>query len=320
MPGECSVTCLPAMNQPRLQAHALICAMMLVRAASAAEFFTETFDSPSLGPNLEDIDSTYRFANGVTGVVAPIYRSYIRTVAADYLNRDFVAELTYSQTTGQDEAGVFFGLGTPIKNGQFFNEPVPAIFFLDLASDFGQRPAVAVRRWSTPGNAIRPEDVLAYQPDPGPPYYQGLVKVRLLKRGDRLRFDADLAYDSVEFQPKFSFETNITIAPFLTAENSHLFFGTGHSPTRFHEFTVSEAPRIPGALEIRVSEVELAWQSEVNTSYLVEFKTELPGAAWLPLTNCVPGDGKVLKLYDKVAPNDPKRFYRVTTNCVSGLR
>jgi len=66
-------------------------------------------------------------------------------------------------------------------------------------------------------------------------------------------------------------------------------------------------------------EVEFPWQSEVNTSYLVEFKTELPGVAWLPLMNCVPGDGKVLKHYDKVAPKDPKRFYRVTTNYVSSL-
>lgn len=40
----------------------------------------------------------------------------------------------------------------------------------------------------------------------------------------------------------------------------------------------------------------------------------------MPLTNCVPGDGRVLKLYDKVAPKDAKRFYLVTTNCVNGLR
>jgi len=71
-------------------------------------------------------------------------------------------------------------------------------------------------------------------------------------------------------------------------------------------------------LRIRVSQVELCWDALSNAVYRVEYRSALTTNAWLPLgTNCFPGDGSVTCIYDSVFPDEPKRFYRVVTNCVA---
>ena len=70
-------------------------------------------------------------------------------------------------------------------------------------------------------------------------------------------------------------------------------------------------------LRIRVSQVELSWDSETNINYMVEYRSSLTGGSWLPLgTDCVPGDGSVKCVYDSVLVGEPQRFYRLATNCV----
>ena len=71
-------------------------------------------------------------------------------------------------------------------------------------------------------------------------------------------------------------------------------------------------------LRIRVSQVELSWDSESNVTYGVQYRSTLTTNAWLPLgTNCFPGDGSVKIFYDSVLLGEPQRFYRLVTNCVA---
>lgn len=73
-----------------------------------------------------------------------------------------------------------------------------------------------------------------------------------------------------------------------------------------------------GQLSIRVSEVEVCWNTESNVSYRVEYRSTLTTNAWLPLgTNCYSGDGSIKCVYDAVPVGEPQRFYRLTTNCVA---
>jgi len=70
-------------------------------------------------------------------------------------------------------------------------------------------------------------------------------------------------------------------------------------------------------LRIRVSQVELCWDSDSNTTYRVQYRSALTTNAWLPFgTNCFVGDGSVKCVYDSVTLGEPQRFYRLATNCV----
>lgn len=72
---------------------------------------------------------------------------------------------------------------------------------------------------------------------------------------------------------------------------------------------------------IRCSEVEISWPSFVNTSYRVEYCTNPATGPWsiLPGANCVPGNGSISLVTDKILLGNPQRYYRVLTggtNCV----
>jgi hypothetical protein len=81
-------------------------------------------------------------------------------------------------------------------------------------------------------------------------------------------------------------------------------------------FAVWGSERNP--LRIRVSQVELCWDTESNVIYRLEYRSALTINAWLPFgTNCFPGDGTIRCLYDVVPIDQPQKFYRVVTNCVA---
>jgi hypothetical protein len=69
-------------------------------------------------------------------------------------------------------------------------------------------------------------------------------------------------------------------------------------------------------LLIRVSQVELCWNTETNLSYRLEYRSALTENSWLPLdTNCYSGDGAIKCVYDSVPIGEPQRFYRFVTGC-----
>jgi hypothetical protein len=62
---------------------------------------------------------------------------------------------------------------------------------------------------------------------------------------------------------------------------------------------------------IRVSEVEVCWQSESNALYRVEYRSDFTTNTWVPLITNVVAIGEETCVIDKVIRGTPRRFYRV---------
>ena len=62
---------------------------------------------------------------------------------------------------------------------------------------------------------------------------------------------------------------------------------------------------------IRVSEVEICWESQSNKLYEVDYRSDLTTSLWAPLATNVLGNGMTMCISDRVAPGQPQRFYRL---------
>jgi hypothetical protein len=62
---------------------------------------------------------------------------------------------------------------------------------------------------------------------------------------------------------------------------------------------------------IRVSEVEVCWDSQTSVLYDVQFRPDLELSTWAPLYTNVVGTGSMMCVGDRVALGQPRRFYRV---------
>jgi hypothetical protein len=62
---------------------------------------------------------------------------------------------------------------------------------------------------------------------------------------------------------------------------------------------------------IRVSALEIAWESQPNETYQVEYKTAGLNDPWKPLGTTVAGTGQAMTVTDPIQPGQPQRFYRV---------
>ena len=82
---------------------------------------------------------------------------------------------------------------------------------------------------------------------------------------------------------------------------------SGAFDTYYDDFSFVAAPK----LEVRVSQVELCWDSATNVLYQVQYRETLGTADWLPLGGSVPGTGARICTNDVVLPGQPRRFYRV---------
>lgn len=74
-------------------------------------------------------------------------------------------------------------------------------------------------------------------------------------------------------------------------------------------------------LSIRVSQVELCWDSVTNAAYQLQYRSELTTNAWVPFaTNFVQGTGGTICSNETVFPGQTQRYYRVAvTNQVPGM-
>lgn len=64
-------------------------------------------------------------------------------------------------------------------------------------------------------------------------------------------------------------------------------------------------------LSIRVSQVELCWDTLANTVYEVQYSSSLTTNVWRPLVGAVVGDGSRLCVTDVVLLDQPQKLYRV---------
>ena len=66
-------------------------------------------------------------------------------------------------------------------------------------------------------------------------------------------------------------------------------------------------------LDIRVSQVEMCWQSATHFWYQLQYRSTLTTNQWLPLsTNWVAGDGTRLCATDAIVVGTPQRFYQLS--------
>jgi hypothetical protein len=113
---------------------------------------------------------------------------------------------------------------------------------------------------------------------------------------------------------------------------SRTFIATGTVATL--EFTSLSAPNQTGGILLDVVEVtgpsphlevsllttepavRISWLSITDLAYRVEYSSDLSSGTWLPLVDCVLGDGDVVSISDPFQPDQTQRFYRVViTTC-----
>ena len=64
---------------------------------------------------------------------------------------------------------------------------------------------------------------------------------------------------------------------------------------------------------IRVSQVEVCWNTDSNRTYQVQYRMVLDTNGWVNLGSPVPGNGSTNCITDKVLLGQPRRFYRVVS-------
>ena len=69
--------------------------------------------------------------------------------------------------------------------------------------------------------------------------------------------------------------------------------------------------RLPLASMLRVSEVELCWESVASRGYQVQYRSALTANLWLDLGPPIQGNGTTNCVKDAVPAGEPQRFYRV---------
>lgn len=64
-------------------------------------------------------------------------------------------------------------------------------------------------------------------------------------------------------------------------------------------------------VSIRVSQVQICWDSMTNLNYQVEFRSALTSNSWIPLGGSISGNGSRLCVQDAIVTGQPQKFYRV---------
>jgi hypothetical protein len=67
----------------------------------------------------------------------------------------------------------------------------------------------------------------------------------------------------------------------------------------------------PPRLSIRVSQVELCWDTAINAWYQLQYRSTLTTNQWLPLTLWFPGSGNQFCTNDAILAGQAQRFYQV---------
>jgi len=104
-----------------------------------------------------------------------------------------------------------------------------------------------------------------------------------------------------------TFRTNFTAATALTTI-AFSDVSEGASGTHIDNVVLKW---LPFEVAIRVSEVEICWESVTGKKYQVQYRSEFTGGAWLDNGTPVDGTGTRQCLTDRIPPGDPQKFYRV---------
>ena len=126
---------------------------------------------------------------------------------------------------------------------------------------------------------------------------------------DYIRFEQPPS-PSMPSQPYFTFFVSNSIDTLLIeGKVTAPCIGCGDIPQEFQHTNVV-AVLMPTA-SIRVSQVQICWNSASNRTYQVQYRSPLTTNAWLNLGPPVAGNSPTNCTTDDLAPGQPQRFYRV---------
>ncbi len=217
----------------------------------------EKFDGPKLGAAFEQTPpGRYALVRGAAVYQQPPdkggrqSRGYIRTVATDFCNCDFVCEATIDVRLDAPDLKslkheIFFGIGSGEPNPNLYDEMtcgLAMVFVVDTGRIYVQtrRPDCAV------GQPFKDADDIAdFAPSGalGP----GRHRLQMVKRGKWLQFFVDADFNGrfeADFQTRWL--DLAAVMPLLDSTNSRLALGTGNCDTmtvRFEDLSIIYAKR-----------------------------------------------------------------------------
>ena len=229
----------------------------------------EKFKGDHLGPAFEETSpGDYVYKEGAASYIQSQlikgheHRGYIRTVAADFWNRDFVFEATLDLRLSPVDNSlgyhqIFFGMGDGRPNAKFY-DLVSCGVILDLIADKGK----AFARFCHPDSYLSgtPTDLGRIIDEVVPPggLKPGRHRFRMTKVGRSATFSVDADFNG-EFRPDFTSRAiDLTAAgpPLLNATNCRLLIGVGNCDTmkvtiEELSITYSETSKKPSATSLR---------------------------------------------------------------------
>lgn len=217
---------------------------------SAAAFFTEDF-SGSLNANLQNPSAAFTISGGTiqrASSAGPADRAYISTISGDYINADFVFEVTLNSPFDSSSM-MFVGLGSGLGNSSYGNEPQDSLYlrihspdFIGGLDDNRGRVDVATLTGSGPATILQQNfNALGTSP--------GTHRIRLTKANDALTFDLDKNYTgSFISDMSYTVADISTTAPFINGTNSQLFFGGAQTSASWDDFSLTQIPEPSRAL------------------------------------------------------------------------
>lgn len=98
--------------------------------------------------------------------------------------------------------------------------------------------------------------------------------------------------------------------PFVAVE--FLNAGTVNDGFGFDDMTIAVPQQVlPPRLNIRVSQVELCWDTASNDVYQLQYRSTLTTNAWLPFGSAIVGNGSRFYTNDTLLLGQPQKFYRL---------
>ncbi len=80
------------------------------------------------------------------------------------------------------------------------------------------------------------------------------------------------------------------------------------------QFTFAPPPRVT----IRMSQIDVCWNSISNLTYQVQYRSDLTTNLWTSLVDCVRSTGSTTCIVDPIVVGQPQRFYRVEVRTPKG--
>jgi len=210
------------------------------------------------------------------GATADVHRSYVKTIATDFINKDFSIEVLHNQNGSGGNSIFFFGIGDPGAGG---SEPTDGIYTrfhpsglegADMLANSSTSPSL----WESLFNLIGQGN--------------GLSRIKMEKTGDILQFFIDVNNTGTYVQYGSDIDVSTSNFDYLDATNSSVFIGTGASLSQFDDLTISSSV-VTCSLEMTVTPIITINAVDASTNRVDDIITANNAAAtsyqWVDCNN-----------------------------------